>query len=172
MHEAREPHESRDSTDERPRLKPPAAEFNADEIALVRPYFTAHETEAEAARLQDRAAARLRAWGADLEYGPDSTFSLDPAPEGTRAYTLDEYPAPNSAPGPDPASAPGSEPSAGTHGHADRSADPTDTFHIPAPRIPSPRIPARMDGLPHLSRIRARQQQRRGQDRVLEGAVG
>ncbi|MBE3001782.1 hypothetical protein IDM40_24235 [Nocardiopsis sp. HNM0947] len=167
-----------DSPEETPTLKPSTAEFDADEIALVRPYFTAHEakavaeakaeTEADAARAQDRATARLRAWGANLdhlEFGPDTNFSFGPPPEGTRTYTLDQYPAPDTDPEPEP------EPSAPAP-----TPTPTDTFHVPAPRTPSPRVPARMNGLPHLSRIRARQQQRRsssvsqGQTRVLQGA--
>ncbi|WP_017616349.1 hypothetical protein [Nocardiopsis salina] len=151
-------------------LKPPSVEVDADEIALVRPYFTAHEhravAEDEAARAQNRAAARLRAWGADLdhlEFGPDSNFSFGPAPEGTRVYTLDGYRAPDTDPDPEP------EPTSSPH-----PTDPTDTFHVPTPRTPAPRVPARMNGLPHLSRIRARQQERRGRSRVhgrvLQGA--
>ena len=154
------------STDERPRpkptgskpptvLKPPAAEIDADDIALVRPYFTAHEADVEAERIRYRATARLRAWGADLESGPVSVFEFGPAPAGTRVYTLDDFRDPDHDPDPDPvvAPAPTSAP--------EPPARPDATFHVPAPRPPSPRLPARMNDLPHLSRIRARQQQRR-----------
>ncbi|WP_051043049.1 hypothetical protein [Nocardiopsis xinjiangensis] len=138
-------------------LKPPAAEIDADDIALVRPYFTAHEADAEAERVRYRSTARLRAWGADLESGPVSVFELGLAPAGTRAYTLDEFrdpdpdPVPDPGPVADPAPTSAPEPPAG----------PDAAFHVPAPRPPSPRLPARMNDLPHLSRIRARQQQRR-----------
>lgn len=130
-------------------LKPPTVEIDADDIALVRPYYTAHEPDGEAERIQDRATARLCAWGADLESDPEPVLRFGPAPAGTRAYTLDEYRDP--VLDPDPVAAPVPEP----------PARPDAAFHVPAPRKPSPRLPARMNDLPHLSRIRARQQQRR-----------
>lgn len=103
------------------RLNPPTEAVAADEIALVRPYYTAHEHDLA----QSRATARLRAWGADLP-DPDEA-----ARYRTRAYTLDEY------------------------------AAAADTFHVPVPRAPLPRMPARVDELPHLSRLRRRQQEHR-----------
>ncbi|WP_017613137.1 hypothetical protein [Nocardiopsis salina] len=174
-------------------LRPPSVEFEADEVALVRPYYRAHETGAaagaEADRIQDRATARLRAWGADLdhlEFGPDSAFSLGfdpgPAPDGTRAraYTLDEYRDPDPEPEP-PAPAASSAGRTAARGHgcgavggvdgsSGPTTDPTDTFRVPGPRMSGPRVPARMSGLPHLSRIRARQQQRRSRTLAEVGA--
>ena len=41
----------------------------------------------------------------------------------------------------------------------DRGTD----FPLPQPRIPAPRVPSRMEELPHLARLRHRQQQRRTQ---------
>ncbi|MBE2998255.1 hypothetical protein IDM40_05985 [Nocardiopsis sp. HNM0947] len=155
-----------DVPEEPPALKPPSveAEIDADEVALVRPYFRAHEAaasaESEALRVQGRATARLRAWGADLDHlesGPDSPFSFGPPPRGTRTHTLDEHPAPDPQP---ESAAPFPAPAA-----------PTDTFHVPAPRTPAPRVPARMNGLPHLSRIRERQQARRGRTQGRHGRV-
>lgn len=156
------------SADERPRpkstgskpptvLKPPAAEIDADDIALVRPYFTAHEADVEAERIRYRATARLRAWGADLESGPVSVFEFGPAPAATRVYTLDDFRDPDHDPiaDPDPVAAPAPTSA------PEPPARPDATFHVPAPRPPSPRLPARMNELPHLSCIRARQQQRR-----------
>ena len=127
-----------------PSLKPPTVDIDADEIALVRPYYTAQEPVGEAERIQNRATACLRQWGADLWFNPDPVFRLGRAPAGTRVYTLDDFrdpdPDPVAAPPPDPASDPDPE----------LSARPDATFHVPA----------RMNELPHLSRIRARQQER------------
>ena len=135
------------------KLRPPSTEFDADDIALVRPYYTAHEAEAD--RAQSRAALRLRAWGADLDLG------FGPKADGTPVYTLDDY----AGTEPDERPAP-AEPSDRTGQTSEAEQEPAprapdDTFHVPAPRIPSPRLPSRMDRLPHLSRIRDRQQQRR-----------
>ncbi|GHD29602.1 hypothetical protein [Nocardiopsis kunsanensis] len=135
-------------------LEPPTVEIDADEIALVRPYFTAHEPEGEAERIQNRATARLCQWGADLWSDPDPVLRFGPAPAGTRAYTLDEFLDPGPEPDPDPVAAPSPEPAPEARAH------PATAFHVPAPRPPSPRLPARMHELPHLSRIRARQQER------------
>ena len=41
----------------------------------------------------------------------------------------------------------------------DRGTD----FPLPQPRIPAPRVPSRMEELPHLARLRHRQQQRRAE---------
>ncbi|GAA1437964.1 hypothetical protein [Nocardiopsis tropica] len=45
-----------------PRLTPPPERLPADELALVRPYFDAHERELD--RVREEAAARLRRWTA------------------------------------------------------------------------------------------------------------
>src|SRR5690625_5254350 len=139
-----------------PALKPPTVDIDADEIALVRPYYTAQEPEGEAERIQNRATACLRQWGAELWSDPDPVFRLGRDPAGTRVYTLDDFrdpdPEPAHDPDPDPVAAPDPDP--------ESSARPDATFHVPAPRPPSPRLPARMNDLPHLSRIRARQQER------------
>ncbi|WP_160166738.1 hypothetical protein [Nocardiopsis kunsanensis] len=149
-----------------PSLEPPTVEIDADEIALVRPYFTAHEPEGEAERIQNRATARLRQWGADLWSDPDPVLRFGPAPAGTRVYTLDEFrdPEPDPDPDPDPDPEPDPEPDPvvvpAPEPAPEAPAHPAIAFHVPAPRPPSPRLPARMHELPHLSRIRARQQER------------
>ncbi|WP_017612259.1 hypothetical protein [Nocardiopsis salina] len=112
----------------RPTLNPPSEPVPADEVALVRPYYAAHEHDLA----QQRALVRLRAWGADL---PDPAEART---HTTRAYTLDEYAA----------------------AFDGRSAV-ADTFHVPAPRAHAPRMSARVDELPHLSRLRRAQQERR-----------
>ncbi|MBE3002040.1 hypothetical protein IDM40_25565 [Nocardiopsis sp. HNM0947] len=112
----------------RPTLNPPTEPVPADEVALVRPYYAAHEHDLA----QQRALVRLRAWGADL---PDPAEART---HTTRAYTLDEYGA-----------------------AFEQSAATADTFHVPAPRAHVPRMSARVDELPHLSRLRRAQQERR-----------
>ena len=94
------------------RLAPPSTELRAEDIALVRPYLTAHE---ERDLAQQRATARLRAWGAE------------PPPVTRPRPPVQDF---------------------GTD------------FPVPKPRIPAPRVPSRMEELPHLARLRRRQQQR------------
>ena len=106
------------------RLAPPSTTPRAEEVALVRPYLSAHESDLA----QQRATQRLRAWGA---LPPPTTT---PRPHtGTR-----------------------SEPRPPVQ---DWGTD----FPLPQPRIPTPRVPSRLEELPHLSRLRHRQQQRRTQ---------
>ncbi|MCY9786223.1 hypothetical protein KIK06_20220 [Nocardiopsis sp. EMB25] len=59
-----------------PRLTPPPAPVPADDVALVRPYYTAHERDLS--RAQHGAAARLRSWGAS----PDPIPAPRTIPEG------------------------------------------------------------------------------------------
>ena len=100
------------------RLAPPSTTPRAEEVALVRPYLSAHESDLA----QQRATQRLRAWGA-----------LPP-----------------------PVATPPARPRPPVR---DRGTD----FPLPQPRIPAPRVPSRMEELPHLARLRHRQQQRRTQ---------
>ena len=44
-------------------------------------------------------------------------------------------------------------------------------FPVPTPRVPAPRVPSRMAELPHLSRLRHRQQQRQQQHRAQVAAL-
>lgn len=101
------------------KLAPPSTESRAEDIALVRPYLTAHE---ERDLAQQRATDRLRAWGA--EPPPVTT----PQPQTQTRSPVRDW---------------------GTN------------FPAPQPRIPAPRVPSRLEELPHLSRLRHRQQQRR-----------
>lgn len=102
----------------RPFLPPPrqasaTTRPRAEEPALVRPYYRAHEQELR--RIQQQANARLHAW---------TTKALAP---------IDE----------EPLFAP---------------ARPLPPPRVPESRVPSPRIPTKFEELPHLSRLRARQQ--------------
>ncbi|WP_116245738.1 hypothetical protein [Nocardiopsis sp. FIRDI 009] len=59
-----------------PGLTPPPAPIPAEDLALVRPYYTAHEHGL--ARAQREATARLRSWGA----APDPIPAPRPVPPG------------------------------------------------------------------------------------------
>ena len=100
------------------RLAPPSTTPRAEEVALVRPYLSAHESDLA----QQRATQRLRARGA-LPL-PVATPPARPRPP-VRDWGTD--------------------------------------FPLPQPRIPAPRVPSRMEELPHLARLRHRQQHRRTQ---------
>ena len=100
------------------KLAPPSTTPRAEEVALVRPYLSAHESDLA----QQRATQRLRAWGALPP--PVATPPARPRPP-VRDWGTD--------------------------------------FTLPQPRIPAPRVPSRMEELPHLARLRHRQQQRRAE---------
>uniref|UniRef100_UPI003744A6A5 hypothetical protein n=1 Tax=Nocardiopsis akebiae TaxID=2831968 RepID=UPI003744A6A5 len=79
-----------------PRLAPAPEIFPADDIALVRPYYTARERECEhdLSRVQAEAVIRLRAWSHGSVHVPAQAPL--PVPTPTRA------PAPTPAPMPVP----------------------------------------------------------------------
>ncbi|WDZ90196.1 hypothetical protein [Nocardiopsis sp. HUAS JQ3] len=79
-----------------PRLAPAPETFPADDIALVRPYYTARERECEhdLSRVQAEAVIRLRAWSHGSVHVPAQAPL--PVPSPTRA------PAPTPAPMPVP----------------------------------------------------------------------
>ncbi|WP_017609167.1 hypothetical protein [Nocardiopsis xinjiangensis] len=125
---------------ERTTLAPSTDRFPADEVALVRPYFSAHERSLEHDRTPERnrarregdrrqriATDRLAGWGAD-----------------TRALVTLPVPSP---------------PVRGPRVPAARAPE-----AAAAPHACTARIPSRLDHLPHLSRLRRRQQQRRAQE--------
>lgn len=133
-------------------LAPPAARFPADDIALVRPYFSAYERSVERDRNHERnrprehararheddrrqraATDRLTAWGADT-------------------HVLDDLAGP-----PPPARAP-RVPATREPAPATRPPEAAPVPHSTA------RVPSRLDRLPHLSRLRQQQQQRRAQE--------
>ncbi|MFI6576589.1 hypothetical protein ACIBFB_12355 [Nocardiopsis sp. NPDC050513] len=59
-----------------PRLAAPSEHVSADEIALVRPYYSTWERERALDRVQARATARLNAWSGDLLAAPPSGTPL------------------------------------------------------------------------------------------------
>ncbi|MFE1466991.1 hypothetical protein [Nocardiopsis dassonvillei] len=83
-----------------PRLAPAPEIFPADDIALVRPYYTAreHERERGLSRVQAEAVIRLRAWS----HGSVHVPAQAPPPVPTPTPTLTRAPAPVPAPAPAP----------------------------------------------------------------------
>ncbi|MEV2278947.1 hypothetical protein AB0I72_25510 [Nocardiopsis sp. NPDC049922] len=63
-----------------PRLAAPPEHIPADEIALVRPYYSTWERERALDHVQARATARLHAWSGDLLAAPPPGVPTRPRP--------------------------------------------------------------------------------------------
>ncbi|WP_026118681.1 hypothetical protein [Nocardiopsis salina] len=150
-------------------LSPPAAHIPADEVALVRPYYAAHErtcAQHEAERRQRAAADRLTAWGADLgTLAPPCPSPPDLPTRPVRIRPGRPIPVPRPHDPQPPATVPAARPAVGhaSRGSARPQSGPSAPIaHVtPPPGAPHSPLPDRLQHLPHLSRLRMKNQQQR-----------